>query len=116
MGLTAVTVTGRCQGCGACLLTCPEHAIRPRSGDDLPQGGPEGPLRVLETHCTGCGECIEVCPVDAIEESGASGAFGASDARGMPEGSHNWGKLDESGGVRLNEDRCEEADRIEEAE
>jgi len=55
--LSAVVVTERCQGCGACLLTCPEHAIRPHGS----------PLTVLDT-CTGCGECIEVCPVDAIEE------------------------------------------------
>jgi Fe-S-cluster-containing hydrogenase component 2 len=47
---------GACQGCGACLLTCPEHAIRPDGGT----------LRVLASRCTGCGECIEVCPVDAI--------------------------------------------------
>jgi ferredoxin len=46
-----------CQGCGACLLTCPEHAIRP--------GG--AALIVLAGRCTGCGECVEVCPVDAIE-------------------------------------------------
>ncbi|MFI0449525.1 4Fe-4S binding protein [Actinomadura sp. 6N118] len=51
-------VTDRCQGCGACLLTCPEHAIRPHGR----------PLLVLDELCTGCGECIEVCPVDAIEE------------------------------------------------
>lgn len=51
---------GACQGCGACLLTCPEHAIRP---------GPEGTDRrlvVIDT-CTGCGDCVEICPVDAIE-------------------------------------------------
>jgi NAD-dependent dihydropyrimidine dehydrogenase PreA subunit len=47
---------GACQGCGACLLTCPEHAIRPDGGT----------LRVLGSQCTGCGECVEVCPVDAI--------------------------------------------------
>ena len=47
---------GPCQGCGACLLTCPEHAIRP----DVPAP------RVLTQLCTGCGECIEICPVDAI--------------------------------------------------
>jgi Pyruvate/2-oxoacid:ferredoxin oxidoreductase delta subunit len=47
---------GACQGCGACLLTCPEHAIRPDGGT----------LRVLASRCTGCGECVEVCPVDAI--------------------------------------------------
>ena len=45
-----------CQGCGACLLTCPTHAIRPTGGD----------LHV-ETHlCTLCLECIEVCPADVI--------------------------------------------------
>jgi len=56
--MAAVVTIGPCQGCGACLLTCPEHAIRP-----------DGPtLRVLADRCTGCGECIEVCPVDAISE------------------------------------------------
>jgi Pyruvate/2-oxoacid:ferredoxin oxidoreductase delta subunit len=54
-GLTAVI--GACQGCGACLLTCPEHAIRPVGGL----------LAVRCAICTGCGECVEVCPVDAIE-------------------------------------------------
>ena len=47
---------GSCQGCGACLLTCPEHALR---------AAPRRPLLVPEL-CTGCGECAEVCPVDAI--------------------------------------------------
>jgi ferredoxin len=46
-----------CQGCGACLLTCPESALRPQGGS----------LVVLADRCTGCGECIEVCPVDAID-------------------------------------------------
>ncbi len=45
-----------CQGCGACLLTCPTHAIRPEGGT----------LRALDYLCNGCGECVEVCPVDAI--------------------------------------------------
>ncbi|MDI5966619.1 4Fe-4S dicluster domain-containing protein [Streptomyces sp. SL13] len=49
---------GACQGCGACLLTCPERAIRPG-----PQSGRR--LIVLD-RCTGCGECVEICPVDAI--------------------------------------------------
>jgi ferredoxin len=52
-----VRVTGRCQGCGSCLLTCPVHAIRPHGN----------PLDVLAGLCTGCLECVEVCPVDAIE-------------------------------------------------
>jgi len=50
-------VTADCAGCGACLLTCPEHAIRPIGGT----------LVVLDT-CTGCGECAEVCPVEACVE------------------------------------------------
>lgn len=53
-----VEVTGRCQGCGACLLTCPTHAIRPHGGL----------LLVRADLCTGCLECIDVCPVDAIDE------------------------------------------------
>lgn len=51
---THAVVTG-CQGCGACLLTCPQHAFRPSSGG----------LVVLPV-CDGCGECVEICPVDAI--------------------------------------------------
>lgn len=51
-------VTAECRGCGACLLSCPEHAIRP---------GLPGPLVVLGSSCTGCGECVEICPADAIE-------------------------------------------------
>lgn len=62
-----VHVTERCQGCGACLLTCPEHAIRPYARPDAENGAPAN-LLVLASRCTGCGECIEVCPVDAIEE------------------------------------------------
>lgn len=47
---------GACQGCGACLLTCPRRAIRPV----------DGRLVVLDGRCDGCAECVEVCPVDAI--------------------------------------------------
>ncbi|MBW8802562.1 MAG: 4Fe-4S binding protein [Catenulisporales bacterium] len=53
---TLIAEVHACQGCGACLLTCPEHAIRPEGGT----------LRVRAERCTGCGECVEVCPVDAI--------------------------------------------------
>lgn len=59
MGLAPVVVTEGCLGCGACLLTCPEHAIRPHGS----------PLDVLADLCTGCLECVEVCPADAIEEN-----------------------------------------------
>ncbi len=60
-GPAAVTVTAACQGCGACLLTCPEHAIRPAHGR-----GTKARLTVLPGRCTGCGECVEICPADAI--------------------------------------------------
>ncbi|WP_205801636.1 DUF362 domain-containing protein [Micromonospora thermarum] len=49
-----------CQGCGACLLTCPTHAIRPVAGG----------LVVRADRCTGCLECLEICPVDAIRVTG----------------------------------------------
>lgn len=61
-----VRVTESCTACGACLLTCPEHALRPRPPGDSAVA--VAPLIVREDLCTGCGECIEVCPADAIEE------------------------------------------------
>ncbi|HEV2373418.1 MAG TPA: 4Fe-4S binding protein [Streptosporangiaceae bacterium] len=61
MVLTAVLVSADdCLGCGACLLTCPEHALRP---------APAAPV-VLGGRCTGCLECVEVCPADAIHLGG----------------------------------------------
>jgi len=60
-----------CAGCGACLLTCPTHAIRPV----------EGRLAAREDLCTGCGECVEICPVDAIELLAAEPVAWPSEAR-----------------------------------
>mgnify|MGYP000444483537 CR=1 FL=1 len=51
----AYLITADCTACGACLLTCPEHAIVAAI-----------PLVVREDRCTSCGECVEVCPVDCI--------------------------------------------------
>lgn len=56
----ALTVSSECTACGACLLTCPEHALRPAPGRPV----------VLSDRCTQCGECVEVCPRDAIHLTG----------------------------------------------
>ncbi|HWE88310.1 MAG TPA: 4Fe-4S dicluster domain-containing protein [Pseudonocardiaceae bacterium] len=55
-----LTISADCTACGACLLTCPEHALRP---------APRRPV-VLASACTGCGECVEICPTDAITLDG----------------------------------------------
>ncbi|MGH3946095.1 MAG: cobalamin biosynthesis protein [Pseudonocardiaceae bacterium] len=54
--LDPLSINSACTACGACLRTCPEHALRP------------APLRpvVVATRCTSCGECVEICPTDAI--------------------------------------------------
>ncbi|MCI2419134.1 4Fe-4S binding protein [Saccharopolyspora sp. K220] len=52
-----LVISAACTACGACLLTCPEHALRP---------GPGRPV-VLAEKCTTCGECVEICPADAID-------------------------------------------------
>jgi electron transport complex protein RnfB len=54
-------VSRACTGCGGCLLTCPEHAIRP-------SGNLSAPLLVSAERCTRCGECVEICPADALKE------------------------------------------------
>ena len=48
-------IDSSCTACGACLLTCPEHAFAVGV-----------PLTVRPERCTDCGECIEICPADAI--------------------------------------------------
>jgi len=63
VGAVTPVITSGCRGCGACLLTCPEHAIRPVSVPTLSGSR----LVVLDQLCTGCGECVEVCPVDAVD-------------------------------------------------
>ena len=54
-----VTVAPTCTACGACLVTCPERALRP---------APRRPV-VIDSLCTDCLACLEVCPVDAIVPS-----------------------------------------------
>lgn len=54
--LVPLTISSACTACGACLLTCPEHALRPAPGRPV----------VVAPRCTSCGECVEICPADAI--------------------------------------------------
>jgi NAD-dependent dihydropyrimidine dehydrogenase PreA subunit len=76
-----IVVTAACRGCGACLLTCPQRAIRPAG--HAPGGA--APLTVLPQRCTGCAECIEICPADAIDfSSGPVGAGRWVKQRGRP--------------------------------
>jgi ferredoxin len=81
--MAAVTI-GACQGCGACLLTCPEHAIRPAGGT----------LHVLPDRCTGCLECVEICPVGVISFSESSASY-----RSAPYNSASYRSPTESKGV-----------------
>ncbi|HEU0089445.1 MAG TPA: cobalamin biosynthesis protein [Pseudonocardiaceae bacterium] len=53
---TPLSISSACTACGACLLTCPERALRP---------APQRPM-VVASRCTSCGECVEICPTDAI--------------------------------------------------
>lgn len=47
----------KCNGCGQCILDCPEGALRII----------DGKARVVrESYCDGLGACLGVCPVDAI--------------------------------------------------
>jgi ferredoxin len=71
--VTFEVVFAGCAGCGACLLTCPKHAIRPVGGE----------LHARRDLCTGCGECVEVCPADAIQINATEPAAGKP-AAGKP--------------------------------
>lgn len=66
MSATVFLATADCKGCGACLATCPERALRPAPPGSTGRGLP--PLVTLVDRCTGCGECVEVCPADAFVE------------------------------------------------
>lgn len=56
--MKTVTISAACTGCGACLATCPERALRPARRHPL----------VVAGRCTACLACVEVCPAGAIHE------------------------------------------------
>lgn len=64
---TIYLATTACSGCGACLATCPERALRPAPPGSAAAGRPA--LVTLADRCTGCGECMEICPADAFLEA-----------------------------------------------
>ncbi|MFH1463030.1 MAG: glycyl-radical enzyme activating protein [Pseudomonadota bacterium] len=49
----------RCDGCGACVATCPAGAIDPARWPAVDPGA-----------CTGCYACVEACPRDALVKLG----------------------------------------------
>ncbi len=50
----------RCDGCGACVIACPEKAITMV----------DGRARTDRERCTGCGRCVATCPADARRIAG----------------------------------------------
>ncbi|MCX6000872.1 MAG: 4Fe-4S binding protein [Chloroflexi bacterium] len=46
----------KCVGCGLCVSTCPNEALKAW-----------GVCRVREEDCTECLICIDYCPADALE-------------------------------------------------
>ncbi len=68
-------VLDSCTACGACLLTCPEHAFVPTV-----------PPTVRADRCTRCAECVEICPADALVELPAPVPIASAGRGGAPEG------------------------------
>lgn len=54
----SVAIDDSCTACGACLSTCPEHALLSAARRPM----------VVDLRCTGCGECVEICPRGAITD------------------------------------------------
>jgi Pyruvate/2-oxoacid:ferredoxin oxidoreductase delta subunit len=52
----------RCDGCGVCIVSCPEaNAIR------LLKLNGKAKVEIYEPRCKGCGLCVEMCPKEALE-------------------------------------------------
>jgi NAD-dependent dihydropyrimidine dehydrogenase PreA subunit len=55
--MTVISISMACTGCGACIATCPERALRPAARRPA----------LVSRRCTLCLACIEVCPAGAID-------------------------------------------------
>lgn len=56
----------RCNGCGACLATCPYTALE--------QPGAGAVVQVNQALCKGCGGCVPLCPQGALDLEGYTDA------------------------------------------
>ena len=56
-GPARISVSAACTGCGACIATCPERALRPAAKRPA----------LVAARCTLCLACLEVCPVGAVD-------------------------------------------------
>ena len=55
--MAAVVKFEMCEGCGACVDTCPSGAIELKDGK-----------AVIDTElCADCAACVDTCPTQAIE-------------------------------------------------
>ncbi|MCL0074477.1 4Fe-4S binding protein [Dehalococcoidia bacterium] len=53
----------QCDGCGVCIVSCPEaNAIKL-----IKLNGKAKVIEICGLRCKGCGLCVEVCPKDALE-------------------------------------------------
>ncbi|MHB8317627.1 MAG: 4Fe-4S binding protein [Acidimicrobiales bacterium] len=55
---TTLAIGSECTACGACVLTCPTHALLPAPGRPS----------LVESRCILCLECVEICPRGVISE------------------------------------------------
>jgi Pyruvate/2-oxoacid:ferredoxin oxidoreductase delta subunit len=62
MYYTASLKEDRCDGCGVCIVSCPEaNAIKIRLNEKAKV------IEIYGPRCKGCGLCVEICPKDALE-------------------------------------------------
>jgi NAD-dependent dihydropyrimidine dehydrogenase PreA subunit len=58
--MTIVVEAKKCSGCGICVLTCPQDAMRMPSSFIV---------HIDKDKCNQCRECLDFCPFDALKEA-----------------------------------------------